>query len=94
MAAGNGCVDSTVFDDAVATQDTVTQLVAAMRKVARLVPGAQSVIERVAKLDYSKPGKPGIDWDDPPAKQALVSDLVDDALAVLGRTDRAGCARA
>ena len=77
------CVDSTVFDDAVATQDTVTQLVAAMRKVARLVPGAQSVIERVAKLDYSKPGKPGIDWDDPAAKQALVSDLVNDALAVL-----------
>ena len=77
------CVDSTVFDDAVATQDTVTQLVAAMRKVARLVPGAQSVIERVAKLDYSKPGKPGIDWDDPAAKHALVSDLVNDALAVL-----------
>ena len=77
------CVDSTVFDDAVATQDTVTQLVAAMRKVARLVPGAQSVIERVAKLDYSQPGKPGIDWDDPQAKQALVSDLVNDALAVL-----------
>ncbi|HUO36538.1 MAG TPA: transposase [Mycobacterium sp.] len=34
------CLDSTVFDDAVATQDTVTQLVAAMRKVARCVPGA------------------------------------------------------
>jgi Transposase DDE domain len=78
------CVDSTVFDDAVATQDTVTQLVAAMRKVARLVPGAQPVIERVAKLDYSKPGKPDIDWDDPQATQNLVSDLVTDALAVLG----------
>jgi hypothetical protein len=77
------CVDSTVFDDAVATQDTVTQLVAAMRKVARLVPGAQSVIEQVAKLDYSKPGKPDIDWDDAEAKQNLVSDLVTDALAVL-----------
>ncbi len=77
------CVDSTVFDDAVATQDTVTQLVAAMRKVARLVPGAASVIERIAKLDYSKPGKPSIDWDDPAAKQELVSDLVNDALAVL-----------
>lgn len=77
------CVDSTVFDDAVATQDTVTQLVAAMRKVARVVPGAQSVIERVAKLDYSKPGKPSIDWDDAAAKQNLVSDLVNDALAVL-----------
>src|SRR6266513_870321 len=31
------CVDSTVFDDAVATQDTVTQLVAAIRRVARVV---------------------------------------------------------
>ena len=78
------CADSTVFDDAVATQDTVTQLVAAMRKVARLVPGAKSVIERVAQLDYSKPGKPDIDWDDADAKQNLVSDLVTDALAVLG----------
>jgi IS5 family transposase len=77
------CVDSTVFDDAVATQDTVTQLVAAMRKVARLVPGAQSVIERVTRLDYSKPGKPDIDWGDAQAKQRLVSDLVTDALAVL-----------
>ena len=77
------CVDSTVFDDAVATQDTVTQLVAAMRKVARLVPGAQEVVWRVARLDYSKPGKPQIDWDDPDAKQQLVSDLVNDALAVL-----------
>ena len=32
--------DSTVFDDAVATQDTVSQLMAAMRKVARVVDGA------------------------------------------------------
>jgi hypothetical protein len=79
------CVDSTVFDDAVATQDTVTQLVAAMRKVARVVPGAREVIARVAKLDYAKPGKPDIDWDDAEAKQALVSDLVNDALAVLGQ---------
>ena len=77
------CVDSTVFDDAVATQDTVTQLVAAMRKVARCVPGAAGVIARVARLDYSKPGKPDIDWDDPAAKHNLVSDLVNDALAVL-----------
>ena len=77
------CVDSTVFDDAVATQDTVTQLVAAMRKVARCVPGAESVIARVARLNYAKPGKPDIDWDDPQAKQNLVSDLVNDALAVL-----------
>src|SRR6266568_494714 len=77
------CVDSTVFDDAVATQDTVTQLVAAVRKVARVVPGAAEVVAAVCALDYSRPGKPDIDWDDPAAKQALVSALVQDALAVL-----------
>ena len=76
-------MDSTVFDDAVATRDTVTQLVAAIRKVARVVPGASEVIAAVCELDYGKPGKPDIDWDDPAAKQALVSDLVNDALAVL-----------
>ena len=59
------CVDSTVFDDAVATQDTVTQMVAAIRKVARVVPGAGEVAAAVCKLDYSGPGKPPIDWDDP-----------------------------
>src|ERR1019366_2424316 len=58
---------------------TVTQLVAAMRKVARVVPGAADVITAVCRLDYSKPGKPPIDWDDPDAKSALV----DDALAAL-----------
>ena len=77
------CVDSTVSGDAVATQDTVTQLVAAMRKVARVADGAAEVIAAVCKLDYSRPGKPGIDWDDPAAKAALVSALVNDALAEL-----------
>ena len=77
------CVDSTVFDDAVATMDTVSQLVAAMRKVARVVPGAGAVIASACKLDYSQPGKPDIDWDDSEAKEGLVSDLVNDALAVL-----------
>ena len=77
------CVDSTVFDDAVATQDTVTQLVAAVRKVARVVPGAGEVIAAVCRLYYSQPGKPPIDWDDPAAREKLVSGLVNDALAVL-----------
>jgi hypothetical protein len=77
------CIDSTVFDDAVATQDTVTQLMAAMRKVARVVPGAAAVTARVCTLDYSQPGKPAIDWDDPAAREKLVSGLVNDALAVL-----------
>ena len=58
------------------------------------MPGAGAVIAAVCTLDYSKPGKPAIDWDDPAAKQQLVSDLVNDALAVLavlaGRTRRSG----
>ena len=36
-------LDSTLLDDAVATQDTVTQLVAAIRRVRRLVPAAASL---------------------------------------------------
>jgi len=77
-------VDSTILADAVATQDTVTQLVSAIRKVAREVPGAAEQIAAVCTgHDYTKPGKPKIDWDDPAAKDALVSALVSDATAVV-----------
>jgi hypothetical protein len=77
-------VDSTILDDAVATQDTVTQLVSAIRRVAREVPGAAGQIAAVCSgHDYSRPGKPKIDWDDPAAKDALVSALVNDATAVV-----------
>ena len=37
-------LDSVVLDDAVATQDTVTQLIAAVRRVRREVPGAAEFI--------------------------------------------------
>ncbi len=77
-------VDSTILADAVATQDTVTQLVSAIRRVAREVPGAAEQIAAVCTgHDYGKPGKPAIDWDDPAAKDALVSALVNDATAVV-----------
>src|SRR6266487_511473 len=77
-------VDSTILADAVATQDTVTQLVAAIRKVAREVPGAAEQVAAVCNgHDYSRPGKPAIDWDDPAAKDALVSALVSDANALV-----------
>jgi hypothetical protein len=74
-------LDSTILEDAVATQDTVTQLVAAVRRVRRLVPRAREV--ELAAHDYDRPGKPVCAWDDPQARQALVSGLVNDALAVL-----------
>jgi IS5 family transposase len=77
-------VDSTILSDAVATQDTVTQLVSAIRKVAREVPGAAEQIAAVCTgHDYSRPGKPKVDWDDPAAKDALVSALVNDATALV-----------
>ncbi len=78
-------VDSTVLDDAVATQDTVTQLIAAVRRVARTVPGAGSVIVQQCRAhDYTDPGKPAIAWDDPAAREALVDGLVGDAHRLLG----------
>lgn len=77
-------VDSTILADAVATQDTITQLVSAIRLVRRVVPGAVELVAAVCTgHDYSKPGKPRIDWDDPEAKDGLVSALVNDANALI-----------
>ena len=78
-------LDSTVLDDAVATQDTVTQLIAAIRRVRRLLPVAAAL--EWAGHDYSDPGKPRIAWDDTDARQQLVSALVNDALVVLAALD-------
>jgi hypothetical protein len=77
-------VDSTILADAVATQDTVTQLVSAIRRVGREVPGAAEQIAAVCTgHEYSRPGKPKIDWDDPAARDGLVSALVNDADALV-----------
>jgi hypothetical protein len=73
-------LDSVVLDDAVATQDTVTQLIAAVRRVRREVPGAAGVVAaRCHAHDFDDPGKPAIAWDDRAARVALVSALVTDA---------------
>ena len=78
-------LDSTVLDDAVATQDTVTQLIGAIRRVGREVPGASEVIaEHCTGHDYSRPGKPQIAWDDESARADLVDALVTDAHRLLG----------
>jgi hypothetical protein len=77
-------LDSTVLDDAVATQDTITQLIAGIRRVRREVPGAEQVVAQVTSAhDYDDPGKPRIAWNDTGARTALVDALVRDALAVL-----------
>lgn len=78
-------LDSTLLDDAVATQDTVTQLCSMIRRVRKAVPAAAA-----AKLDgddYESGAKPACAWDDPDARNELVSRLVNDALAVLAAVD-------
>ncbi len=77
-------LDSTVLNDAVATQDTVTQLIAIIRKVAREVPGGADVIAEVCSAhDYHDPGKPQIAWADAEARAVLIDGLVKDALGLL-----------
>src|SRR5690606_30045497 len=71
-------LDSTVLDDAVARQDTSTQLIACIRGVARDVEGAGDLVTqrctRLAALtgaDYTATGKPRIAWDDQGARDEL-----------------------
>lgn len=62
----------------------ITQLIAAIRRVARQVPGATALVAAHCHAhDYTDPGKPKIAWDDEEAKTALVSGLVTDALTLL-----------
>jgi len=73
-------LDSSILDDAVATQDTVTQLIAAIRKVRGAVPEAAQVALSTAT---DEGGKPIIEWSDAVARNELVTGLVHDAEAVL-----------
>lgn len=83
-------VDSTPLFDAVATQDTVTQLRAAVRKLLAALDSDAAARVRAAlsrQDDYATLGKPPCDWDDPAAREALVDALVTDALAALAVVD-------
>jgi len=92
-------LDSTPIYDSVATQDTVTQLRSAVRKLLRVLdrdyPLAAAKVRAVLVRDddYAGPGKPVCDWDDPAATEALVDALVRDcgaALAVLDGEEMEG----
>lgn len=87
-------LDSTPLLDAVATQDTVTQLRAAIRRLLQAAEraGAVEVAAAVRAActrddEYATVGKPPCDWDDPAAREALVDALVSDALAALAAID-------
>src|SRR5829696_2398259 len=68
-------LDSTPIYDAVATQDTVTQLRAAIRKLLRVLAGpalAGRVRDGLCRDDdYASAGKPPCAWDDPEAREQL-----------------------
>ena len=80
-------LDATAIYDAVATQDTVTQLRAAIRRLLACLDqaggGLAAAVRGVLARDddYASAGKPPCDWDDPAAREALVDELVKDALA-------------
>jgi hypothetical protein len=69
-------LDSTVLDDAVTRQDTVTMLVTQVRRVRKLIPPLCNVWVREHSLG---PGRPPCDWDDPTDVDRLISELVYDA---------------
>ncbi len=69
-------LDSTVLDDAVQRQDTVTMVVTQICRVRRLIPELASVWVREHNLEG---GRPPCDWEDPADIDRLVSELVDDA---------------
>ncbi len=86
-------LDATAVYDAVATRDTVTQLRAAIRKVLSVLGQGGSLLAGQVRAalrrddDYASAGKPPCDWDDPAAREALVDELVRDALAALSALD-------
>ena len=69
-------LDSTPLYDAVATQDTVTQLRAAIRKLLMVLDNLAPVLAARVRAalerddDYATAGKPPCDWDDPAAREA------------------------
>lgn len=83
-------LDSTPLYDAVATQDTVTLIRSAIRGVLQVCE--EELAGELRKNlrrddDYSTPGKPACDWDDAPAREAMLDALARDAYAVLAQLD-------
>jgi Transposase DDE domain/Transposase domain (DUF772) len=82
-------LDSTPLLDAVATQDTVTQLRAAIRRLLTAADRDDTELAGAVRAgllrddDYATVGKPPCDWDDQAAREGLVDALVRDANAAL-----------
>jgi IS5 family transposase len=85
---GVRALDSTPVLSAVQTQDTVSLIRGAIRRLLTLLAKSDSDAKSAMKAalrrdDYDATGKPAIDWDDEEARAALVDELVRDALGAL-----------
>lgn len=86
MVGTKRVLDSTPLYDAVATQDTVTLIRSAIRRL--LAVGDRGVETELRAVlvrddDYSAAGKPQCDWDDAEARTGLVDALAIDAFRCL-----------
>jgi Transposase DDE domain/Transposase domain (DUF772) len=90
MVGRKRVLDSTPLYDAVATQDTVTMIRAAIRGLFKVAPEALGIeLRAVLKRDddYATAGKPACDWEDKAAREALIDALARDAYAALALLD-------
>ena len=78
-------LDSTPLYDAVATQDTVTLIRSAIRRLLAVAdPQLRAELRAVlVRDDYAQAGKPVCDWDDRVARETLVNELAVDGYACL-----------
>jgi hypothetical protein len=83
-------LDSTPLYDAVATMDTITLIRSAIRGLLRVADVGLQAELRAAMSgvdDYASTAKPGIDWDDQSAREALIDTRARDGYACLSVLD-------
>jgi len=85
-------LDSTPLYDAVATMDTITLIRSAIRGLLSIADTGLAVRLRSVLEggdDYTSSAKPVIDWDDKPAREALIDSRARDGYALLAVLDGA-----
>jgi hypothetical protein len=86
-------LDSTPLYDAVATMDTITLIRSAVRGLLTAATTADTALGAALRAvlrcgdDYTSTGKPVIDWDDKPAREALIDTRARDGHALLAVLD-------
>ncbi|MCP4961411.1 MAG: IS1182 family transposase [Actinomycetia bacterium] len=73
-------LDSTVLDDAVARQDTIKMLASQIRRVRRMIGELAKVWVHDDNLEFTRPL---CDWTDPADVDRVVSELTEDAFALI-----------